>query len=49
MSKNQLLGPIRILTSKYVEIQKIFLDDPKKRKSLNDSGSIINDNGKIRY
>ena len=48
MSKYQSVGPIRNLTSKYVEIQKIIIDYPKKGKNLNDSGSIINDNGKLR-
>jgi hypothetical protein len=49
MSKIQTLGALRILTPKYVEIQKHILDDPPNIKNLNDSKSILNDKGKIRY
>jgi hypothetical protein len=47
MSKSMTLGVIRSLSSKYVEIKRNINSNPK-RISLNDSGSLINDNGKIK-
>lgn len=47
MSKSMTLGIVRSLSSKYVEIKRNLNSNPK-RISLNDSGSLINDNGKIK-
>jgi hypothetical protein len=47
MSKHYSLGAIRNLSSKYVDIKRNLKDNPK-RVSLNDSGSLINDNGKTK-
>lgn len=41
------LGIVRSLSSKYVEIKRNLNSNPK-RINLNDSGSLINDNGKIK-
>ncbi len=49
MSKTQTLGPIRILTTKYIDYQKHLLDQSPRIRSLNDSKSMLNDKGKIRY
>ena len=51
MSKSSTIGVIRSLSSKYVEIKR-NLNNSSKRVNLNDSGnsgSLINDNGKIKY
>lgn len=48
MSKYSSLGIIRNLTKAYTDIRKNQIKDTKK-VNLNDSGSIINDNGKMKY
>lgn len=45
MSKFATHGAIRTLTSKYAELKRNLADNPRKI-SLNDSGNLINDNGK---
>ena len=47
ISKYKTLGATRSLSSKYVELKRNTSRDTK-RVSLNDSGSLINDNGKIK-
>lgn len=48
MSKYSSLGVIRNLSKVYAELRKNQIKDTKK-VNLNDSGSIINDNGKMKY
>ncbi len=48
MSKSMTLGASRCLSSKYVEFKREVKSNYKRATNLNDSGSLINDQGKIK-
>lgn len=47
MSKHNTLGIIRNLSIKYADFRR-EINNSQKKVSLNDSGSLINDSGKIK-
>jgi hypothetical protein len=44
---NNSIGPVRNLTMKFIDYKR-YQKEPTKLLSLNDSGSILNDKGKIK-
>ena len=48
-SNSQSLGVIRNLSVKYAEIRRNIILNESKRLSPNNSESLINDQGKMRY
>lgn len=48
-SGNQSLGVMRNLSVKYAEIRRNLIATDSKRISPNNSESLINDQGKMRY
>ncbi len=47
MSRLTTIGTSRCLSSRYVEIKR-DLKNTYRKSTLNDSGSLMNDNGKIK-
>lgn len=48
MMKQNQIGPIRILTNKFVEMRSKHLEEIKRNDKLTDMSSSLNDNGKTR-